>query len=162
MPEVYLHLGSNIGDKVLQINNAVDMIGERIGKIAAKSSFYATEPWGNEEQEEYQNIALLCISELKPHSVLQEIHSIETSLGRERKNRWGARKIDIDIIFYDSEIIVESTLIIPHRLMHKRNFVLIPMLEIASDFVHPILGLSIEEIYMSSEDNKEVYLTESE
>lgn len=162
MPDVYLHLGSNIGDKERNINQAIVMIGERIGEIQARSSFYTTEPWGVEDQEEYKNLAVHCETVMSPETLLNEVHSIETELGRKRQNRWGSRKIDIDIIFYGSETIVESNLIIPHRLMHKRNFVLIPLMEIASDFVHPILGLSVEELYMSSEDDKEVYLKESE
>lgn len=162
MPDVYLHLGSNIGDKEKHINTAVDMIAEHIGDVVQRSSFYTTEPWGNENQEEYKNLAVHCVTRKTPNSVLDSIHEIETAMGRKRQNRWGPRKIDIDIIFYDDEIIVDSSLIIPHRLMHKRNFVLIPMLEIAAEFVHPILGLSVEDIYASSEDQKEVYLKESE
>ncbi len=162
MQEVYLHLGSNIGDKEQHINIAIEMIAERIGKIQARSACYTTEPWGVEDQEEYMNLALQCSTQLSAEKVLEEIHLIESEMGRERQNRWGARKIDIDIVFYGQEIIVESSLIIPHRLMHKRNFVLVPMLEIAAEFVHPILGLSVEELYMNSEDLKDVYLQESE
>jgi len=158
VPEIYLHLGSNIGNKEQHINSAVEMIEERVGEVKARSSFYTTEPWGVDDQEEYKNIAVHCNTVMSPETLLNAVLSIETALGRERKNRWGSRKIDIDIIFYGSETIVESKLIIPHRLMHKRNFVLVPLMEIAADFVHPTLGLTVEELYTSSEDLKDVYL----
>ncbi|MFK7810120.1 MAG: 2-amino-4-hydroxy-6-hydroxymethyldihydropteridine diphosphokinase [Saprospiraceae bacterium] len=153
---VYLHLGSNIGDREAMLAEAERQIEERIGSVLKKSAYYETAAWGKTDQPDFINYALLVETKLSALETLEAIHQIEASCGRERLEKWTARVLDIDIIFYDDEIIENTKLTVPHPHMQERNFVLIPMMDIAADVVHPILGLSVEELYDRSEDGLEV------
>ena len=162
MPKVYLHLGSNVGDKKLNIFQAIKAIGNEIGELVSKSKLYSTEAWGNEDQEDFINLALCVKSLLSPDAVLDKIQSIESRLGRVRDDKWAARTIDIDIIFYDVLVVDDKRLTIPHPLMQERNFVLVPLMEIAAECIHPIFNLTVEELYASTKDKKDVYLLDSD
>ncbi|MES2518111.1 MAG: 2-amino-4-hydroxy-6-hydroxymethyldihydropteridine diphosphokinase [Bacteroidota bacterium] len=140
---VYLLLGSNLGNREDILENAIQLLGQQLGEITAQSMFYATAPWGVTDQPDFLNLALAISTRLKPLEILKITQSIENQLGRIRKEKWGARLIDIDIIFYGNKIIDELHLKIPHPLMQDRDFVLTPMIEIAPNFVHPILGETI-------------------
>lgn len=155
---MYLHLGSNEGDREKSISDCIRLLEEKVGNILAKSSLYETEAWGVKEQPDFLNQALEIITSLAPREVLDEIKTIEHSLGREVKVKWGQRKIDIDILFYDDEIINTEHLNIPHPQLEKRNFVLVPMLEIAGDKMHPTLNKTIEELYDECRDDGEVMI----
>lgn len=144
----FLSLGSNVGD---QLNNLLSAEGElslRVGKIIKKSSYYITDPWGYTKQATFINSCLLIKSEHSPTEMLSIIKAIEVDLGRKTRKKWGPRLIDIDIIFFNKSIVRSPNLVIPHPYMHERKFVLSPMLEIAPQFVHPVLNKTIEELYI--------------
>ena len=143
---VYLLLGSNLGNSREILNNAIELIGHKVGVIVSQSSNYETKPWGVTDQPDFLNSALLVHTKLKPLEILEQTQFIENQLGRIRREKWGARLIDIDIIFYENEIIDEPNLKVPHPLMQQRDFVLTPLAEIVPNFVHPVLGKTVLEL----------------
>lgn len=152
MPDVFLLLGSNLGERKKHLCDAVSMIESQIGQIGCSSGFYETSAWGKKDQPDFLNQALKLYSELPAIKLLEEILSIEQSLGRTREERWGSRIIDIDILFYGTEIVALPNLIVPHKLLHERRFALMPLFEIAPDFIHPVLNKSIKEILLQLAD----------
>ncbi len=160
--KIYLHTGSNIGDRYEQLEEAITHIEQEIGPVTATSSIYETEPWGNTDQPNFFNQALEVDTDFEPIVVLDKIHEIEERMGRVRTQKWAKRNIDIDLILYGDKILKSEKLTIPHPHMHKRNFVLIPIMEIAGEFVHPELGETIEELYIRCDDSLEVIMLEKE
>ena len=153
---VYLQLGSNLGDRDQLISDAIDLISIHIGKIRISSQIYESTPWRVDGQEKYLNQITLVQTLLSAEQILAEVHRIENKLGRVRIEKWGERLIDIDILFFNSEIIETSDLCIPHKHLHERNFVLKPLNEIAPDFVHPKYNKTISELFRLSNDIEEV------
>lgn len=130
---VYLGLGSNLGDKEENIRKAIELIGLRVGLVARQSSLISTEPWGFESDNQFVNAAVLCHTELSPREVLRATQKIEREMGRSNKSvdgNYSDRIIDIDILLYDELRVDEPDLQIPHPLMLKREFVMIPLREI--------------------------------
>ena len=130
---VYLGLGSNLGQKEENIRKAIELIGLRVGLVARQSSLISTEPWGFESEHIFVNAAILCETELSPRQVLRATQKIEREMGRLKKSTDGGyadRCIDIDILLYDDLRVDEPDLQIPHPLMLKRDFVMIPLREI--------------------------------
>jgi 2-amino-4-hydroxy-6-hydroxymethyldihydropteridine diphosphokinase len=160
--KAYLLTGSNLGDRVMYLKNASKLISERIGTIVKISGFYETAAWGRVAQPDYVNQAIEILTLLSPAELLKTILSIESELGRTRWSKWESRIIDIDILFYESKIIKTENLTVPHPLLHKRNFALIPMLEIAPYKKHPVFKKNIEELYEESEDPLDVMMIETE
>lgn len=160
--KTHLLLGANLGDRSTMLANAQKLIGQKIGQVVKSSALYETQPWGNSEQPEFLNQALEVATSLPPQAVLKAILEIEAQLGRIRKEKWDARTIDIDMLFYDSKILNTSDLTLPHPQLHLRNFVLVPMLEIAPNKQHPVLKKSIEELYEASEDELDVVMLDDE
>jgi|TARA_B110000285_G_C15127597_1_gene621303 dihydroneopterin aldolase / 2-amino-4-hydroxy-6-hydroxymethyldihydropteridine diphosphokinase len=146
--EVTLGLGSNLGDKKENIENAIKEIAATIGDIAIKSSQIETAPWGNISQENFINCCLTVNTYLTPTECLKTCLNIEANLGRARDNQvhWGPRIIDIDILFYNELILNSDQLIIPHPFLHERDFVLQSLKEICPDKVHPIINKTISEL----------------
>ncbi|NJN27680.1 MAG: 2-amino-4-hydroxy-6-hydroxymethyldihydropteridine diphosphokinase [Cyclobacteriaceae bacterium] len=142
MKGIYLLLGSNLGDSLQQLKKAQEFIQLQIGSICAQSSIYKTKPWGVEQQADFLNQVLEVDSEYSAEEILEKINEIELKLGRIRFQKWHARAIDIDILYFADHIISSEKLKIPHPENQNRNFVLVPMAEIAPDFIHPILGIS--------------------
>ena len=158
---VFLSLGTNEGDKITNLKNAVLEIS-KLGTIEAISSKYESAAWDGSVQEVFYNQVVAISTSINPNQLLEDIKNIEKRLGRKETYRWGPRFIDIDILFYNGEIIDEPGLTIPHPLLHQRNFVLIPMMEIASEWMHPKLHKNIEELYELSTDSNDVYLLDED
>lgn len=156
MYKVYLLLGGNLGDREKLLSSAIDALKLRIGRLLLTSSIYETSAWGNENQPKFLNQALVLETELNAFEVLDIIQEIEKRLGRKRDEHWGARTIDIDILFFDSEIIESERLKIPHPLIDMRKFVLLPLMEIIPDYLHPILKINVESLYLTCGDKLEV------
>ena len=135
----YLSLGSNQGDKLKTLQKAIHDIAENIGAIQKISSVYKTSSWGY-EGEDFYNICINVSTYLQPEKLLKKLLGIENKYGRERKktNGYSDRKIDIDILLFDNEIIFSKEVTIPHPRMLERNFVLVPLVEIAKNTLHPI------------------------
>ena len=142
----YILLGTNLGDREFNLNDASNLIQERVGAVSQKSKIYQSEPWGVEDQPIFLNQVLKIIPKSTPQKTLSECLKIEKDMGRERKRHWGERIIDIDILFYNYLIINDLDLIIPHPRLHLRNFTLVPLEEIAADFVHPTLKRNMFEV----------------
>lgn len=149
---VYLHTGTNLGDRLANLNKANTLIAERVGGIIAQSSWYETAAWGVENQPDFINQVLMVTTTLSAQEVLKKVLEIETEMGRVRKQKWGERLIDIDILFYNDAIINQPDLTIPHPYLQERNFVLAPLQEIAPDLVHPKLKKNITRLYQLSTD----------
>ncbi|MFA5297825.1 MAG: 2-amino-4-hydroxy-6-hydroxymethyldihydropteridine diphosphokinase, partial [Lutibacter sp.] len=141
----YLSLGSNQGNKLENLQQAIDLIAEKIGQIAKISSVYKTESWGF-KSDHFLNVCIQMTTSLNPENLLKSIHEIEQSLGRNRTSETGykARIIDIDVLIFDTEIIISKALIVPHKEMLARKFVLVPLAEIAPNLIHPITKQRIQ------------------
>lgn len=137
---VYLSLGSNLGDREKNLNSAYKILEENNIKILNKSKIIETEPYGGVVQDNFLNSVIEVDTILNPQELIGTLLSIEEKLKRDRKIKWGPRTIDLDILIYDNEIIVEDNLIIPHYDMHRRNFVLEPLCEINKFAYHPRIG----------------------
>ena len=160
LKKTHLLTGANLGDRFGTLLEANRLIEEKIGRLVKVSSFYETEAWGHVDQPAYINQALEVATHLSPQAVLATIFEIEATLGRIRRNKWESRPIDIDILFYENKILETKDLTIPHPHLHRRNFVLVPMLEIAPNKQHPIFKKTIEELYEQTEDTLDVILLE--
>ena len=147
MAEVYLLLGSNLGDRQRFLNEATRLLQERVGTVLKRSSIYETEPWGFSNKNNFLNQVLKFETSLNPYELLKIIKAIETKLGRIRKNqRYSPRCIDVDILFYNDEVYFSDDLVIPHPRLHDRMFTLVPLNEIAPDYLHPILKKTIKKL----------------
>lgn len=152
MQEVYLLLGSNLGDRLTQVGSAAGSIEKYIGKIVRKSACYETASWGNTDQPDFINQVLIVRTGLTAREVLERALDIEIRLGRVRHEKWGSRLIDIDILFYGDQVITEPDLVVPHPHLHERAFVLIPLEEISPDLIHPVLKRTVSELARNLDD----------
>lgn len=159
MNTVFLILGGNMGKRDEVMFHALRKIDRQIGKIVLQSGIYETAAWGYENQNAFYNCVIAIETEKNPQEVLEKVLNIENQIGRVRTGaKWQERLIDIDILFYNDRVVEESDLKIPHPLLHKRLFTLIPLLEIAADFVHPILQKSIRQVLDACEDKLDTKL----
>ncbi|MDK8176570.1 2-amino-4-hydroxy-6-hydroxymethyldihydropteridine pyrophosphokinase [Staphylococcus sp. HMSC072B07] len=157
MTGVFLGLGSNVGDRENQLKEAIRLLDEQSGiKVVKVSSFYETEPVGYVDQPDFLNLCVEIQTELSPKAVLERGLAIEQQLHRVRKERWGPRTLDIDILLYGDQIIEEQDLTIPHPRMTERAFVLIPLQEIAPNKIEPRTQTKIKDITVPNETVKKV------
>jgi 2-amino-4-hydroxy-6-hydroxymethyldihydropteridine diphosphokinase len=157
MNKVFLGIGTNLGERAANLKEAVSKIDEIIGRVSRASSVYETEPWGFIAEEQFYNMVVETETALSPSGVLGAILMIEAQLGRLRTGeQYSSRSIDIDILFYNDIVMNEESLVIPHPHLHERKFVLVPLCEIASGFVHPVMNKTIAELLESCVDNSEV------
>jgi len=157
----YLSIGSNLENRLENLQKAVDFIGQKIGPIAKISSVYKTESWGF-KSEDFYNICVQVSTKLNPEDLLKTTQLIENSIGRAKKTKedYEARTIDVDILLFDNEIIFSRDLIVPHKEMLKRKFVLAPLAEIAPNLLHPIEKKRMQVLLNNCADNHTIYKTE--
>lgn len=155
-PNTFIGLGANIGDKNQNLAAAVQLLERKVGRINAVSSCYETAPWGESQQPAFYNQVVRLSTSLNPFQVLTQLLEIEKIIGRERREKWKERLIDLDLLFFGDYIIRTEILTLPHPFLHLRNFVLAPLAEIAPDFVHPVLKETIQSIHLSSPDKLDV------
>ena len=141
----YLSLGSNLGDRMAYFVQAKNLLEPAV-QIVVESTIYETDPWGYLDQPKFLNQVIQVTTSLNPHELLIYNKNIERKLGREKVIRNGPRIIDLDILFFDHEVICLPDLIVPHPAMAERAFILVPLAEIAPDFSHPILKITISEM----------------
>ena len=161
MSKAYLSLGSNLGDRLSNIQQAVRLlISDNNINLLRASSFYETQPWGLGGQNWFINAAIAVETEMSPVELLRVCQNIEAKLGRirEGKPKWSERAIDIDILFYDDLIFKNEILEIPHKYVHLRAFALVPMIEVNANFVHPVLKKNIIELHEALENPEDVFL----
>ena len=158
---VFLSLGSNMGDRRVNLRTASTLVEKEIGKIVKSSHLYETQPWGKTDQDPFINQVVMANTTLEPRDLLEAITFIEREMGRLKKEKWGPRIIDVDILFYGKRVIRDKGLEIPHPELHERAFVLVPMLEIDPEFEHPILKQAIDELYMNCKDESLVVMLEN-
>ncbi len=153
MNKLYILLGGNLGDKRKFFSEVRNKLNEQLGEINAQSPIYETEPWGFESSEIFWNQALEISTQLSPEEVLVQTQQIEFELGRIRKSdQYDSRIIDIDILFFDEQIINLENLIIPHPRLQERKFALVPLCEIAPDLIHPVFQKSIRQLLAECAD----------
>ena len=156
MNTVYIQLGSNIGERESFITKSMHKVEDDIGKIITASSIFETTAWGNENQNNFLNSVIEIKTPFDAFTILQKSQEIENNLGRKRSDKWGERTIDIDILFYNNKIINTKELTIPHPLIQKRKFVLVPLSEIAPNYIHPTLKKNISTLLSECKDNQKV------
>ena len=155
---IYLLIGGNVGDRIANLETASDLIEQQIGKIIKRSSVYETDAWGNPDQPDFLNQVLFAETGLSAIKCMGEIFSIENKMGRVRAKKNDPRIIDIDILFFNDEIINEPDLSIPHPQIQNRKFVLVPMNELFPGLIHPVLKQSINNLLSACNDQLEVRL----
>ena len=153
---IYLGLGSNVGDRLGNLQSAIDGL-RKIGTVTAISKVYETEPWGKTDQPAFLNACVGLETELSPEDLLYHLKEIEQQIGRVARERWGPREIDIDILFYHDKQLSSQRLTIPHPLLQERAFVLVPLNDIALDTKHPKVAKSVAEMLLGL-DHKGVIL----
>jgi 2-amino-4-hydroxy-6-hydroxymethyldihydropteridine diphosphokinase len=152
MNTAILLIGGNLGNRTALLQQAVQLIEQQAGKVVKLSGLYETAPWGNVQQPDYLNQALQISTPLDPLPLLHTLLNIEREIGRIRQQKWGARVIDIDIIFYNDAVIALPELKIPHPRMQNRQFVLVPLNEILPDWVHPVFQQTVHALLAACDD----------
>jgi len=142
---VYLALGTNLGDRSANLKQAIAALTPQL-EVKAKSRVYETPPWGFEEQPRFLNQVVKANTYLDPEPLLKHLKRLEVALGRQESFPNGPRLIDIDLLFYDNLVLNRPSLVIPHPRLHERGFVLLPLLDIAPNLVHPVQQKTVEEL----------------
>lgn len=156
----FLLLGTNLGNRTALLREAVAQIEQQIAPVLGQSAIYETAPWGVVEQPAFLNQVLQLESILHPIDILQRTQKIEKQLGRERHERWGPRLMDIDLLYYGNLVLTMTDLVVPHPRLHERRFTLVPLAQIAPDFMHPVLKKNNQELLANCTDNSQVFVFE--
>lgn len=155
MFNVYIGIGSNLGNKIENCLNALKAISE-FTAIKMVSSFYETDPVGREDQPKFINAVARVKTTLSHHKLLDSLKTVERQMGRKNGRRWVPRIIDLDVLFYENLVMESEKLTIPHKELHKRKFVLKPLCEIEPDLEHPVLRQTVSKMLTNLKDNKKV------
>jgi len=155
MVESLIALGSNVGDRAANLRRAIGLLRSH-GEVTVVSSVYETEPMYLEDQGWFLNCVVALETRLTPGSLLDVLKGIEAAMGRERSERYGPRSVDLDILFYDGEVLSEPGLEVPHPRLAERMFVLAPLTEIRPQFIHPVFGLTISQLLSALKTDKKV------
>ncbi len=139
---IYLLFGSNIGDRKMFIDSAIELLKDQPLTLQTVSEYYETEAWGNTDQDRFVNAVARWSTDMTPHEVLKVTQQVELDLGRIRMEKWGPRKIDIDLLYFDDQVISSDNLVVPHPGIPTRHFTLLPLVNIAAEFVHPVLKIT--------------------
>ena len=142
---VFIALGTNLGNRLANLQAAIQSMPPEV-IVLAESHIYETPPWGYKDQPAFLNMVIKAETELEPEQLLQYLKELETELGREQSFHWGPRLIDLDILFYDDLVLDSPPLIIPHPRLHERAFVLVPLMDIAPELIHPVIKKSVSEL----------------
>jgi 2-amino-4-hydroxy-6-hydroxymethyldihydropteridine diphosphokinase len=156
MNTVYIQLGSNMGNTTEHLIQAQHNIEQKIGQIIKRSSYYNTSAWGDTKQADFLNQIILVETQLTATKLINQTLKIETAMGRTRSIRNAARTIDIDILFFNNQIINGKKLTVPHPELQYRRFVLVPLVEIAPSFVHPVLKKTLKKLLLDCQDELNV------
>ena len=156
MNQLFLITGGNIGDRKKNLETAAALIYERIGAVVKSSKIYETEAWGITDQPAFYNQVLVVESNFSAKEVLSKILQIEEEMGRKRTIKNAARIIDIDILFFNEEIVNEQNLVIPHPQISNRRFVLLPLSELVPQMIHPVLKKTIHQLLLQTKDQLKV------
>ena len=152
MNRAFLLTGGNIGQPLTTLKNAMHAIEDQCGPILKHSSIYQTAAWGNEEQPDFLNQVIVIETKMAPAELLKTLLDIEQDLGRTRNKKYDPRIIDIDILFYNDLILTTENLEIPHPRLHLRKFVLVPLNEVESEFVHPVFNKKVSQLLVECQD----------
>lgn len=148
----YLITGGNMGDRGANLRRAAQYLAERVGKIVLQSSLFETEAWGNTQQPSFYNQVLIIKTALQPQQLMHALLQIEKEMGRIRTVKNAARLIDIDMLYYDEIILDTEEVILPHKEIANRRFVLKPLVEVAPDYIHPVLLKSNSQLLKECKD----------
>lgn len=143
MSEVFIQLGSNLGNRMQALNKAMDLMHNMLGKPLKISGIYESQAWGNENQENFLNCVVSYKTSMHPLELLKHLKEIEIKIGRVQNTKWGPRLIDLDILMFGKSVFLANDLKIPHPKMSQRAFVMIPLADIAPNLIHPIFGQTI-------------------
>jgi 2-amino-4-hydroxy-6-hydroxymethyldihydropteridine diphosphokinase len=157
MNRIFLSLGSNLGDRGQNLKKGIGLLEQLAGKPGAISSIYETEPWGCDSDINFYNQVIELFTLLRPLPLLEAIHEIEEMCGRDRSApRYAPRKLDIDILLYADSVLEFPELVVPHPNLQERQFVLVPLTEIAPHVMHPILNQDMEQLLRACGDDKKI------
>lgn len=156
MNKLYLLLGSNMGNSQQQLNTAIKHIGKKIGRVSRKSRLYQTAAWGNNDQPDFLNQVIVVLSKLDAAACISGILEIEHEMGRVRTKKNAPRIIDIDILYFNKDIIDQPNLQVPHPAIHLRRFVLTPLNELSPSFINPVLLKNNHQLLKICKDKLDV------
>ena len=155
-PEVYLLLGTNLGDRAANLRHATQCIEQAIGPVVEASSWYETAAWGVLEQPSFYNQVIRVTTPLSHEPLMRSLQAIEQQMGKVKLGHWRERLIDLDVLYYGHRLVRTSFLTLPHPELQNRRFTLVPLCEIAPQLVHPVLGQTQQQLLEACEDTLEV------